>query len=215
MLRQRAAFCPRTNETRFRPVLLGIGDSLIAGHPVCFSMIESGTMTGPSITQSAAAPRRWTWANQGVGSQTTAQMASRFTTDVVNLQPRYVLINGGVNDIAGGVAKATFIANWTTMLNACQSNGLIAIALLILPWSNGTTVQMQTRDDWNSSLVTLVATYAGFRSVDSSSVVGSFRVGGDAGNLWNIRTECSAGDGVHYNGTGYARIGDSVSRGIF
>jgi lysophospholipase L1-like esterase len=214
MLRQRAVVGGSVTETRFRPTLLGIGDSIIAGHPACFSLVETTPITGANITQFAAAPRHWTWANQGMGSQTTTQIAARFTTDVVNLKPTYVLINAGVNDISGGGSKATFLANWTTMLNACQSNGFIALALLILPWTNGTTVQMQARDDWNSSLVTLVATYTGFRSMDASSLVGVFRAGGDVGNLWDIRSDCAAGDGVHYNGTGYARIGDVVSRGV-
>lgn len=214
MLHQRASIYGVTTETRNRPTLLGIGDSLIAGHPTCFSVIESGTVTGPTIMQYAALRKRWTWANNGMGSQTTTQIAARFTTDAVNPKPVYALINGGVNDISGGASKATFIANWTTMLNACQSNGIVGIALLILPWTNGTTLQMQTRDDWNASLVTLVATYPGFVSVNPSSTVGVFRAGGDALNLWDIRPECSAGDGVHFNGTGYARIGDAVSRGI-
>src|SRR6185369_10623912 len=89
-------------ETLLHPRLLGIGDSLVAGHPACFSRLESGTRPGPNLTQAAARRKHWTWLNQGIGSQTTTQIAARFTVHVINLGPQVALINGGINDIAGG-----------------------------------------------------------------------------------------------------------------
>ncbi len=212
--RRRGGIPAQAIETRIYPQILGIGDSLIGGHPWCFTRLEAGTRPGPNITQLTARRFGWTWADQGIGSNTTSQMVSRFTTDVVNLKPQIVILNGGVNDIAGGGSQATFTSNYTTMLNACQSNGLKAVVLNILPWTNGTTVQMQTRDTWNAALVTLVGTYPGFVSVDASLYVGSVRVGGDANNLWNIAPAFAAGDGVHYTTTGYDLIAGVVARGL-
>ncbi|HEY6337942.1 MAG TPA: GDSL-type esterase/lipase family protein, partial [Candidatus Sulfotelmatobacter sp.] len=39
--------------------------------------------------------------NRGIGGQTTPQMLVRFRQDVINLQPKVVLILAGTNDIAG------------------------------------------------------------------------------------------------------------------
>lgn len=204
----------RWTETRFRPQLLGIGDSIIAGHPVCFTQLEANPKPGANITMLAAGGRFWTWANQGIGSNTTSQMVARFTADVVNLQPKAVIINGGVNDIAGGGSQATFINNYTTMLNACQTSGFKTVVVNILPWTGGTNTQLQTRDTWNAALVALVATYAGFISLDASALVGQFRAGGDVNNLWDIRVDCRDDDQVHFNPTGYQRIGDAVARAL-
>ena len=38
--------------------------------------------------------------NRGIGGQTTPQMLVRFREDVLNLQPKVVIILGGINDIA-------------------------------------------------------------------------------------------------------------------
>src|SRR5271166_2656371 len=41
------------------------------------------------------------YVNRGIGGQTTPQMLLRFRQDVVNLQPKVVVILAGTNDIAG------------------------------------------------------------------------------------------------------------------
>lgn len=41
------------------------------------------------------------YVNRGIGGQTTPQMLVRFQQDVINLQPKVVLILAGTNDIAG------------------------------------------------------------------------------------------------------------------
>src|SRR3981081_498738 len=41
------------------------------------------------------------YVNRGIGGQTTPQMLVRFRQDVINLQPKVVVILAGTNDIAG------------------------------------------------------------------------------------------------------------------
>src|SRR5580704_6898116 len=41
------------------------------------------------------------YVNRGIGGQTTPQMLVRFRQDVINLQPKVVIILAGTNDIAG------------------------------------------------------------------------------------------------------------------
>ena len=191
-----------------------IGDSIIAGHPAHYSFLETTTTTNinSTIEKQFGNLTGYTYQNMGIGSQTTSNISSRFTADIINLKPEIVVIEGGVNDIAGAVAKSTFIANWTSMLDAAQADSSITtiIVLKILPWTNGSTVQMQTRDDWNASLATLAAGYSKAIVVDASSYVGQFRAGGDEGNLWDIQTAYNQ-DGVHFNQTGHTQIAQAIA----
>jgi hypothetical protein len=74
---------------------------------------------------------------------------------------------------------------------------------------------MQTRDDWMTDLQALVATYAGSVWVDFDSAIGRFRVGGDAGNLWDIQTTPDYNDdNIHLTLLGYAKMAESIDTAI-
>jgi lysophospholipase L1-like esterase len=193
------------------PSLSLIGDSIVAGHPSHYSFMEAtDTTLRENCIEFSLRDRFTLMVNAGIGSQTTTQIAARFAADVVAQKPRYCLINGGVNDIGAAVATNTIVANWTAMVNAATAAGIIPILLLILPWTNGTTGQMQQRDTINGQLTTLAAATPGAVLVDGGATVGVFRAGGDGGNLWDIATAYSGGDGVHYNALGYYTIAQAV-----
>ncbi len=198
------------------PQAVFIGDSIISGNPAHLSFLETTETTnvGSSIERKYNAATGYTYQNMGIGAQTTASISARFAADVIALHPRLVIIEGGVNDIANGaVTKNTFLANWTSMLNAAQADSGVSkiFVLKILPWINGTNNQMQTRDDWNSSLATLAAGYSKAVVVDASSYVGVFRSGGDPGNLWDMNALYNSGDGVHYNASGHFKIAQALA----
>jgi lysophospholipase L1-like esterase len=196
------------------PQAVFIGDSIISGHNANLSFLHTTETTNiaSTIEKQFSNLTGYTYQNMGVGAQTTSQIEARFTADVINLHPRIVVIEGGVNDIAQSVAKATFLAKWTSMLDAAQASDSISkiLVMKILPWSNGTNVQMQTRDDWNASLVTLAAGYSKAIVVDASSYVGQFRSGGDAGNLWDIQAVYNS-DGVHFTSAGHGQIAQALA----
>ena len=48
---------------------------------------------------------RFTFVNAGVTGETTSEMKRRFERDVVRLQPEYVLIQAGMNDLTASVTK--------------------------------------------------------------------------------------------------------------
>jgi len=191
-----------------------IGDSIIAGHPAHYSFLETATTTNinSTIEKQFFDLTGYTYQNMGIGSQYTSNISARFTADIINSKPKIAVIEGGVNDIAGAIEKSIFIANWTSMLDAAQASDYITtiIVLKIMPWTGGTNAKMQTRDDWNASLATLAAGYSKAIVVDTSSYVGEFRVGGDAGNLWNIQAAYNA-DNVHFNQAGYGQIAQAIA----
>jgi lysophospholipase L1-like esterase len=191
--------------------LVVTGDSIVAGHPAHFSFMEAtDTTMRENCLEFSLRDRFLPIINAGRGSETTGQIAARFATDVVAKKPRYVLINGGVNDIAASASTNTIVTNWTTMVNAAVAGGAIPILLLILPWTNGTTGQMQQRDTINGQLTTLKAATPGAILVDAGATIGVFRAGGDALNLWDIGAAYSGGDGVHFNALGYYTIAQAV-----
>lgn len=196
------------------PQVVFIGDSIIAGHPTAGSFLET---VGVGISTSTIEYKfheitGYVYQNMGIGGQTTTSIGSRFVRDMVDLHPGLAVIEGGVNDLANSGTKATFIGNWTSMLAAAQadSNIKIILVLKILPWTNGTGAQMQARDDWNASLETLAANYSKAIVVDASSYVGQYRAGGDANNLWDIKSEYDS-DGVHFNPAGHTAIAQALA----
>ena len=213
---------PKTNGTSWpiwvfmsSPIWVSIGDSIIAGHPGNYDFADSGM--GPESTGSTIIANlcnlignQITYQNMGRGSETTTPISARFSRDVVALNPRFVLMNGGVNDIAADVTQSVFINNWISNLNLCVSSNIKPIVLSILPWTDGTTNQMQTRDIWNKALTALTSSYPNAVIIDASSYVGQFRAGGDPDNLWDINPLYAAGDGIHFNAAGYSKIARAI-----
>ena len=79
--------------------------------------------------------------NRGIGGQTTSQMLIRFRDDVVNLQPKAVVILAGTNDIAGNTGPMTLEAiegNYASMAEIARANGIRVIFSSVLPVHNYT-----------------------------------------------------------------------------
>jgi len=187
------------------PVFVIIGDSIMSGRPYHEPPVNDLDLWSPTTT---IAYHLWsknstfTYQNIGWGGQTTTAISARFAADVIDLKPRIAIINGGINDVNQSLSQATFIANWTSMLDACVSASIIPVVILMTPWSGGTTEQMQTRDAWNTALSSLISSsYPTAIVIDANSAIGQFRVGGDAGNLWDLQAIYSA-DGIHLTEAG-------------
>jgi lysophospholipase L1-like esterase len=79
--------------------------------------------------------------NRGIGGQTTPQMLVRFRQDVVNLQPKVVVILAGTNDIAGNTGPMLLEdieANYASMADLARANGIHVVFSSILPIHNYT-----------------------------------------------------------------------------
>jgi len=73
---------------------------------------------------------------RGIGGQTTPQMLIRFTPDVIDLQPKVVVILAGTNDIAGntGFSSVKMITdNIKAMAQLATANNIKVVLSSILP----------------------------------------------------------------------------------
>src|SRR5579863_2403860 len=81
------------------------------------------------------------YVNRGIGGQTTSQMLVRFRQDVINLQPKAVIILAGTNDIAGNTGPITnenIEANYASIAELARAHGIKVIFSSILPVHNYT-----------------------------------------------------------------------------
>lgn len=197
-------------------LIVAIGDSIMAGHSGHYTYLENSMIDVKvnSITyQLSILDDKYIYQNMSVGGNTSGQVLLRFTNDCINLKPKIALMNMGVNDIGNGISKVTFFNNWTTILNACQSSGIIPVVCKINPWTNGTTEQMRIKENWMPELKVLVNSYVGSVWVDCDAILGKFRTGGDEGNLWDLKTEYDL-DGVHCTLAGYVEMAKEINRKI-
>ncbi len=79
--------------------------------------------------------------NRGIGGQTTPQMLIRFRQDVIDLNPKVVVILAGTNDIAGntGPMRVEDIeANYASMAELARANKIRIVFSSVLPVHNYT-----------------------------------------------------------------------------
>ncbi|MEI7502701.1 MAG: SGNH/GDSL hydrolase family protein, partial [Paludibacter sp.] len=73
---------------------------------------------------------------RGISGQTTPQMLVRFRQDVIDLQPKVVVILAGTNDIAGNTGPSTLemiMDNLASMAEVAKANGIQVVLCSVLP----------------------------------------------------------------------------------
>ena len=79
--------------------------------------------------------------NRGIGGQTTSQMLVRFRQDVIDLQPKVVIILAGTNDIAGNTGPMRLEdieANYASLAELAHAHSIKVIYSSVLPVHNYT-----------------------------------------------------------------------------
>ena len=76
------------------------------------------------------------YVNRGIGGQTTPQMLVRFRQDVIDLQPKVVVILAGTNDIAGNTGRMRnedIEANYASFAELARMHGIHVVYSSVLP----------------------------------------------------------------------------------
>ena len=142
--------------------------------------------------------------NRGISGQTTPQMLIRFKPDVVNLNPKAVVILAGINDIAGNTGPVTIeniAENIFSMAEIALANKIEVFICSVLPaadfpWSPGKNPAQKViklnsllKDYCNKNKLTYVDYYS---AMDNGK-----------GGL-KVPEHTAADDLVHPNKAGYA-----------
>jgi acyl-CoA thioesterase-1 len=149
--------------------------------------------------------------NRGISGQTSPQMVLRFRQDVIELQPKVVVILAGTNDIAGNTGPMTLEQtedNLASMADLATANHIRVVLCSVLPaydfgWHPGLEPAPKI-----VALNTWIKSYAaekGYVYVDYHSAMKDQRDGLPA-NL--------SKDGVHPLPAGYAVMAPLVEAGI-
>lgn len=80
--------------------------------------------------------------NRGISGQTTPQMLLRFRADVIDLQPKVVVILAGTNDIAANTGAMTLEQienNYASMAELARLHGINVVFASVLPVSDYNT----------------------------------------------------------------------------
>ncbi len=200
------------------PMFVTIGDSIVGGAQDWVSLIDDPSKTKPiyiresTIAFQLGKSLGWSYQNMGIGGQKIAAIDTRFTDDVVNLKPKFVVINGGINDALHDPENITAFTNsWTSILDKAVNNNITPVVIRILPCQEITcsNAVMQIVDNYNNALTALLASYPTAIVVDGANALGKYRSSGPSGNLWDLRTELTS-DGIHYTYAGKGVIAKLV-----
>jgi len=183
-----------------------IGDSIISGHSGHYSFIEAEDITNipTSIEYHWSIKEDQTYQNMGIGGQRTLQINDRFESDVIELSPKYVLIEGGINDVNVGVSNAVTINNWESMIQKSHDNDIIPVIMLILP-SQTTETRLKQVTYINNQLIEIAWDNPSSVVVDARHYVGHET----SPDCWVIDGSYAT-DSLHFNSAGHERIAQAI-----
>ena len=159
------------------------------------------------------------YVNRGIGGQATAQMLLRFRADVIELQPKAVVILAGTNDIAGnaGPVSADQIQdNLASMAELARAHRIKVVLASLLPVSddkkdaNGVALT-RTRQRPTATIQALNRWLAEYAAKNAHTFLDYFSATADANGL--LRPELND-DGLHPNARGYAVMAPLAEKAI-
>jgi lysophospholipase L1-like esterase len=147
------------------------------------------------------------YVGRGISAQTTPQMLLRFRSDVIDLNPKVVVILAGTNDIAGNtgpMANEEIQNNLMSMAELAKAHKIKVVLSSILPTSNyhvNPTLGAQTALRPMERIRVLNDWMKKYAAAEGHVYLDYVPAMSDASGL--LRTELSADD-LHPNAQGYA-----------
>ncbi|MGZ4904751.1 MAG: GDSL-type esterase/lipase family protein [Halobacteriota archaeon] len=169
---------------------------------------------GDSITEGFANPNNWPYQlkarlgedweviDQGFGGAKTADMRDRIDASL-ELDPHFVIIMGGINDLAKRESLETIEGNIGAMCTRVESHGAVPVLCTVTPSGDYLT----QKDDLNA-WITDYAHSKGYDLIDFYAVLNDKSNPGHPDHALVF-------DGTHPNLTGYTAMANAVDLGIF
>lgn len=119
------------SQTGSSPLLVCFGDSLTAGYRV---QAVTG-MPLPDVPYGGFL-QEWLGARgrvsvKGICGETTSDMMTRFSRDVIDVGPSYTVILGGTNDLGWGVAASTIMTNLERFYTSALAAGIQPVGVTV------------------------------------------------------------------------------------
>lgn len=190
-----------------RPNIMSIGDSICEGKTL-FSPDPALALTDPTSTYQryiVAYPslRNNIVINKGVGGQTSAQIQSRLSADVLVHSPRVVVLHASTNDTVGAITLTDRTTNIQACVTAIEAASMRAVLLNAVYGTSTNALNPTLRDYmddwWNGYRITMTGD---FTSVDIMAAIIS------SGYMADALTQS---DKIHPTPSGYAAIAPLVS----
>jgi lysophospholipase L1-like esterase len=142
--------------------------------------------------------------NRGISGQTTSQMLVRFRQDVIDLQPKAVVILAGTNDIAGNtgpISQDDIEKNYASLAELAKAHNIRVIFASVLPVHNYTPESKEMFADRHPHDILALNTWLEDYCAENGLVYLDYfeKMVDDQGLL---KREL-ADDGLHPNATGY------------
>jgi lysophospholipase L1-like esterase len=168
---------------------------------------------GDQITENWGAEFFWgkPYLNRGILDQTSAQMLVRFRQDVIELNPKVVIIQAGTNDLAGltgPVAEAVMGENLASMTELAKVHGIHVVLASVLPvcdcYQNLTSLRPQGKIIGLNGWIKAYAAQSGSVYLDYYSTLANGR---------DFKKELTV-DGLVPNQAGYAIMAPLAEKAI-
>jgi lysophospholipase L1-like esterase len=189
-----------------RTRIVAMGDSTTAGTPGWRSRIEappsgSGDETSQYAYWLMHVHTGWEVLNHGVDGERSDQIRGRFERDVVDANPKAVVIIAGVNDVYQGRAPQHVIEQLVSMYERATRVGIRVVAGTIIPYntaSAGQNAAMREVNDWIRRFATDT------KHIDFADTRAAVAANGDPDRL------AESPDDLHPSPAGYRRMAEVI-----
>ena len=183
-----------------------MGDSTTAGTPGWKSPVEAPPAGAGDETSQYAywlmqAHPEWTVLNMGVNGERSDQIRGRFERDVVEQQPRAVILIAGVNDVYQGRDVQHVKEQLASMYERARRSDIAVVAGSIIPFNTATDEQNERMKAVNAWIRERAAEDPNLTFVDTRAAVAD---SDDPNRLFE------SPDGLHPSAAGYRRMADAI-----
>lgn len=188
---------------------VALGDSLTAGYvpyapmnPMDHVFPYTAYLDNAVIAEQSK--RSWervhcTFVNRGVNGDSTKGMLSRFDSEVASLEPDYVIVWAGINDLFLGFPLDEIMGRLQQIYSKAREHGIEPVACTVTSITSESPVMAR--------IVELNALIRGYCTENHVPVADLFNALSDKSGLL---LENFSSDGVHLNADGNRRVADTV-----